>query len=273
MVDKFSRQTFHVYNPLTLKSVGEEPRVIVHSEGYWHLAVTAFIFRGTLPDNFEVLVQERSSYVDIAQKRFDQSLATQLIVEDGSDTNKALLRGLKEELDIDSNELLDVFCWNRLGDIFISKSYPDNPELWNREIVTNYCVHVPHDIRIKGNFKVLGFEWLPWSEFCDLVRMQPNNFTKSVRLYTVADSIADELNGVFNAMLGKKTPKMLDKKMYYLSLDAADLVGFDSSLNEPEMYKTSYTMRRMRLDRQPSTEEIKKLLFGKTRVVNQLVLS
>lgn len=265
MNDGQNRQTFSVYDPRTLDKIGEKMRTDVHSEGDWHLAVTAFIFRGSSIDDIEVLVQERSQYVDIAQKHFDQSLATQLIVEDNEDTNQALYRGLREELDISEDELLKVFKWNNLGDILISKRYDDNPELWNREIVTNYLVRVKSSIVMKKNFKVQGYEWLPWLEFCDLVKMQPNNFTKSVRLYTVIDSISREIDECMKAMVSGGDVNQLQRKIYYLSMDNSDLVLFEGSKLRVEAYKTAYTMRRTEVQNVINGEYIKSAIFSSDR--------
>lgn len=271
MNDGQNRQTFSVYDPRTLKKIGEKLRTAVHSEGDWHLAVTAFIFRGSTIDDIEVLVQERSQYVDIAQKHFDQSLATQLIVEDNEDTDQALYRGLREELDISEDELIKVFKWNSVGDIFISKRYDDNPELWNREIVTNYLVRVKSNIVMKKNFKVHGYEWLPWLEFCDLVKMQPNNFTKSVRLYTVIDSISREIDECMKELVTQGEVNHLARKIYYLSMDNSDLVLFEGTKQLVEVYKTAYTMRRTEVQNEISGSFIKSAIFSSDRNIVSLL--
>lgn len=258
MSDTLLRQTFHIYDPVSLDKIDQKLRVNVHSEGDWHLAVTAFIFRLGKDNEVEVLVQERSQYVDIAQKHFDQSLATQLIVEDQGDTEVALRRGLIEELNINDKHIMKIFKWNDPGDIYISKQYIDNPELWNREIVVNYCVMISPHVVIENNFKVKGIEWLPWPEFCDLVRMQPNNFTKSVRMYAVADSAASELNKVMYAMAHEETPKKFSKKMFYLSLYDVDVALYDTSI---EVYKTNYTMRKIHDVSKLSSDTVKSIIF------------
>lgn len=242
MQDNISRQIFRVYDPKTYLEIGQKYRVNVHSEGDWHLAVTGFVFRKNTQGELEVLVQERSQYVDIAQKHFDQSIATQLILEDGGDTDTALKRGLLEELNIERKDIISYFKCNEIGDIYISKQYAENPELWNREIVVNYCVLVKDDIKIENNFKVNAIEWIPWSEFCDLVRMQPNNFTKSVRIYAVADSISTELYKIMNLIINGEEPIKLKRRINYLSLYDYDLVTID---NEIEIYRTNYIMRRI----------------------------
>lgn len=273
MSDNLLRQTFRVYDPVSLREVGQKLRVNVHSEGDWHLALTAFIFRENKDLEIEVLVQERSQYVDIAQKHFDQSLATQLVIDDNSSVDHALTRGLFEELGISKSDVISKFQWNNIGDIFISKQYLDNPELWNREIVVNYCVQIDPKVVIENNFKVKGTEWLPWSEFCDLVRMQPNNFTKSVRMYAVADSVASELNNVMRELIGGKKPKTFSKKMYYLSLFDTDVVVVDDPNELVEIYKTNYTMRKIGNDGDLTGEHVKRVLFEDVRDKRKILFS
>lgn len=259
-----SRQTFHVYDPLSLKLIGEKLRVDVHSSGDWHLAVTAFIFRRDKSGNMQVLVQKRSQFVDIAQNTYDQSLATQLIVEDKNSIEDAFYRGLREELGISKTEIVSLFKWNEIGDIYISKHYNDNPELWNREIVTTYFAQVKDSVKIVGNYKVAGYEWLTWSEFCDLVRMQPNNFTKTTRIYTVVDKIAEEIDQVVVDMFDKKIPQKLSKKVYYASYDNSDFVGFESTDgNYSEAYSTDYIMKQLKLKSIPTIDQIKRYIFSR----------
>lgn len=266
MFSQDKRQKFYIYDPFSLAKIGSKLRVDVHSNGDWHYAVTAFIFFRTVNGDIYVLAQERSQYVDIAQKHFDQSLATQLIVEDEESTDNALARGLKEELSLDKGSVKNIFKWNNIGDIVISKCYAENPDLWNREFVVNYLVEVDEHVSIKENFKVDAYRWLPWREFCDLVRMQPNNFTKSVRIFTVADSIEDEIYKAMSDISSARKPIMLNKKIYYLSQDYDDYVGFESGTHPNiEAYKTTYTMRKYDHTSLTGLESLKKIIFGTTR--------
>jgi len=99
-----SRQVFNVVDPISGKIIGKKTRSKVHRDGSWHRAVNAFVVRKNSKSEFEILVQERSKLVDLAQLKFDQSLATQVLIEDKDDTKKALIRGLREELGIDEND-------------------------------------------------------------------------------------------------------------------------------------------------------------------------
>lgn len=271
MLSQEKRQKFYIYDPSTLQKIGSKLRVDVHSGGDWHLAVTAFIFYRNANGDIFVLAQERSQYVDIAQKHFDQSLATQLIVSDEENTDRALGRGLKEELSLDLSSVKTKFKWNNTGDITISKKYAENPDLWNREFVTNYLLEVDENVEITQNFKIDAYRWLPWREFCDLVRMQPNNFTKSVRIFTVADSIEDILYKAMIDITENKTPTMLDKKVFYMSQDYDDYVGFETKdTSSVESFKTTYTMRKNDANSKLSLEDIKRCIFASNRDHSQI---
>ena len=88
-------QLFYIYNDEGNK-VGVKDRYSIHRNGDWHRGVQLNL----VCENF-LLMQKRSDTVDIAKGLFDQTLATQLIVEDEEDEIKALSRGLREEIGID----------------------------------------------------------------------------------------------------------------------------------------------------------------------------
>lgn len=261
-----SRQVFYTIDPVTLLPMSTKDRIDVHEDGDWHMAVTAFIFRVNLAGKIEVLIQERSEYVDIAQKHFDQSLATQLLLEDENDTEMALFRGLKEELDLHNDDIHQIQLWNTPGSVYISKQYKYNPELWNREIVSNYLIQIKYDAKMSGNFKVLGLEWLPWEEVCNLVRVRPNKFTKSVRLYCVCSDIANDIYEKMSKM-AESDAKIPDftGKIFYDSLADMDIIAVKTDGSSDwviEVYSTDYSMSKQRRIAKKEITNMQKLLFA-----------
>lgn len=264
----YSKQTFNIVDPLTMEVVEKKSRLKAHSEGSWHLALTAFICRkNTLTGNLEVLVQERSDYVDIAQKHYDQSLATQLLTIDNNDIDVALERGLFEELAIKDIDIKTKFLWNDWGNIYIEKRYSDNPDLWNRELVANYLVVLNDGVQIKGNFKVQSYKWLPWEELCNLVVSQPNRFTKTIRIFCVADSISDYLFEAMGKLIEGKNPKKYSDLIHYLSYESFDVVAYKRGVAyEMEVFKTNYSMRILKsLSAGRNYDILKKIIFSKEK--------
>lgn len=123
-----------VVDPAIGHLIGYKERSRVHSDGDFHVGIQAYIVRINEEGQTEVLVQKRSGVVDIAKGQFDQSLATQILAKDGGALKAALIRGLKEELDIDEDEI-EVAPLGLHAELKVYKKYADDPNLYNWEFI------------------------------------------------------------------------------------------------------------------------------------------
>lgn len=247
-VDKFfRRQVFDVIDPVNLKGKSRKNRLLVHTNGDWHMAATAFVVRDSSDVGLEVLVQTRSNFVDIACGASDQSVATQLLVQDGEDTEVAIRRGLSEELGIEHDELKQLVMWNEMGSAYVVKKYADDPTLWNREIVVNYVATLAEGTDMQTNFKVAGYEWLPWEVFVNLVRSHPSTFTKTARMYCANNRLVSELSNAFSTVLDNKEVVRFNSSLLYASFAENDYLvrKHGETMCKIEVYETKYQLAKV----------------------------
>lgn len=151
-------------------------RSLVHTDGDWHKGIQLNIIWCD-----EILLQMRSDCVDIAKNLMDQSLATQLLVEDEEDEYKALTRGLQEELGVtpDLDEIKMVASnWK------IIKSYEYDSNLHNREFVTLFEWRLKEKRIFKPNSaKVKQLIWMQLDEVKRMAQRDPSMFTKTFYMW------------------------------------------------------------------------------------------
>ncbi|MFE5489157.1 hypothetical protein ACFQ7Z_04230 [Streptomyces virginiae] len=171
---------FPVFDPVTGAAISHKPRNLVHTDGDWHRGIHANIVRPNALGTFDILIQQRASGVDLAGGKYDQSLATQMTEQDGLDEEKALRRGLLDELAVTPLRL------ERLErELRIVKTYAEHPGALNRELITLFGVVADRDrddLR-PVSAKVAQVEWVEWSDFLRRFRRRPGAFTKTSAFY------------------------------------------------------------------------------------------
>ena len=190
-----SQQIFPVIDPLTSKTIGYKPRHQVHTDGDWHMGIQVNIIRLKRIGEPEILIQERSDLVDISLGKLDQSLATQMLIADNGDKLKALSRGLKEELEMtldqDVKEIVEI---GETGSFRISKTYPENPDVYNREINSLFLIFTNRNTISPQSPRVKKTYWMSLDDFRDLIHVNPNRFTKTARFYFINNDFRKRLN-------------------------------------------------------------------------------
>lgn len=169
-----NNQLFYIYNNKGNK-IGIKDRYSVHQNGDWHRGVQLNLICGDL-----LLMQQRSNEVDIAKGLFDQTLATQLIVEDNENDFKALSRGLREEIGIDINTLSVKHI---AGPRKIIKRYEYDEALYNREFVSLYQAYFPIQDLKPVNPKVRNLFWKPIGEVKKDAINNPKKYTKTFLMW------------------------------------------------------------------------------------------
>jgi len=166
---------FYIYDENLIK-IGVKARRLVHTDGDWHKGIQLnIIWRD------EILLQMRSDCVDIAKNLMDQSLATQLLIEDEEDEYKALTRGLKEELgvtpDLDEIKML-------VSNQKIIKIYEYDSTLYNREFVTLFEWRLKEKRIFKPNStKVKQLIWMQLDEVKRIAQCEPSLLTKTFYMW------------------------------------------------------------------------------------------
>lgn len=152
--------------------MGLVERDIVHKTGLYHKNVQVnIIHKGKL------LLQERSSYVDIAKGCCDQSLATHLLKGEG--VNGAIKRGLKDELGIKTTcSKLHYIA----GPVKIVKRYKYDKSLYNREFVYLYKVDVYPKPKLVCP-KIKRLFWKPIKEVIEDVKNNPDKYTQTFQMW------------------------------------------------------------------------------------------
>jgi hypothetical protein len=223
MQDQKLRQILPVVDPQTGKVISKAKRSDVHTKGLWHKALNAFIVR-VRNGIVELLVQERSGLVDIAQHSYDQSLATQLLLEDADDYTAALARGLKEELNVDLGKVAKYIQFNREGNIRISKRYNYNSSLWNREIITSYFILLDSKVNLQLSSKTSSVKWVGVEDFINLMQINPSGFTKTPRIFYSSEEIRKQYYNVINVLVKGLDWKEIEGKYDFISDIDKDLL-------------------------------------------------
>lgn len=167
-------QAFYIYTE-TGERLGIKDRGLVHRHGDWHRGVQLNLY-----NNGDLLLQRRSGVVDIAKGLLNQSLATQLVVEDHESDVIALRRGLLSELGIN---IATLAVTHVAGPVKITKRYEYDPGLLNREFVTLYQAELPHRDVSSGNIKVAELFWMPVNKVKSLAHQDKTQFTKTFLMW------------------------------------------------------------------------------------------
>jgi len=171
-----------VFDPASEAFLGYRSRADIHRDGDWHRGVQAFVVRPNAYGTFDTLVQMRSGAVDIGRYKYDQSLATQMTIEDGLEESATLERGLREELGVTAYRSIHVPVTLR-----IVKTYEDDIGILNRELISLHIVSTPQQPSVPSACgKIQHFEWIEWNEFLAFFDMQPQAFTKTGQFYLPA---------------------------------------------------------------------------------------
>lgn len=182
-------QTFPVFNPKSGEFLFHEKRHIIHTQGHWHKAIQANIIRQK-GDNFEILMQIRSSVVDIGKEKFDQSLATQMTITDMFSEENTLHRGLLEELGIKSYKRKIKMQKN----LQIIKTYDYDLSKINRELLSLFILEVSPNTHIKAHSpKIKALKWVSWKDFLKRIETNPTIFTKTAQFYFRTRAIREEI--------------------------------------------------------------------------------
>lgn len=173
-------ELFPTFDGLTREFLCYKERPLVHTEGDWHRGVQANVIRRNQNGNFDFLVQQRSGIVDLSKYKFDQSLATQMTVEDDLNEESTLHRGLRDELGICS-----YLAKKRINpDFQIVKTYEEDPNKLNREFISLYIVLVGIEQQISlGCEKIFSVRWMGWNEFLTFFEENPSAFTQTAQFY------------------------------------------------------------------------------------------
>ena len=117
--------------------------------------------------------------MDIAKRLLDQSLAVQLLVEDGENEQAALGRGLEQELG-----LYGIRPEKVAGPVKIVKTYDYDPKLLNREFVSLYRVTLRKKPKLDtSSWKIDDLFWMDMEQVRKLIQQRPQMFTKTFRMW------------------------------------------------------------------------------------------
>lgn len=185
-------QMLPVFNPQSGEFIFYEKRNLVHTRGHWHKGIQANIIKKK-GNSFEILMQVRSAIVDVAKKKFDQSLATQMTYADALSEENALHRGLLEELGVNSYERKVKMQ----ADIRIIKTYEDDWSTINCELISLFILEVSPDTFIKAySPKIQSLEWVSWKNFLKRIETNPTVFTKTAQFYFRTKEIREEIESL-----------------------------------------------------------------------------
>lgn len=210
-------QIFPVFNPKSGEFLFHEKRHLIHTQGHWHRAIQANIIKKK-GNSFEILMQVRSSMVDISKKKFDQSLATQMTVADMFSEENTLHRGLLEELGISSYKRKVKMQ----KDIRIIKTYENDLSKINHELLSLFILEVPPDTLIKAHSpKIQSLEWVSWKDFLKRIETNPTIFTKTAQFYFRTKEIRTEIESLsmqlIQGKLIREKPRLVNS--FYLHIN------------------------------------------------------
>lgn len=170
---------FPVFEPINGNFLHYQGRLKVHTAGDWHKGIQAHVVRPNDAGTFDILVQVRSDDVDIGKGRYDQSLATQMLKEDNLSELAALHRGLSVELGIH-----DFTCEKLEVELRIIKTYQQEMEVFNRELLSLFLVHVNESAQIAAlSSKTEQLLWVDWDSLIGFFETNPLQFTKTAQFY------------------------------------------------------------------------------------------
>ncbi len=217
----YGEQTFPVFDPLTEDFIRYEERVRVHTTGDWHRGVQAHVVRPNNIGTFDILVQMRSEVVDIGKQKYDQSLATQMLREDGLSELAALYRGLSSELGI------KYFTYERFqAQMRIIKTYEEEIEARNRELISLYFVHVENGAQIGVlSSKTQQLLWVDWDSLLTFFETDPTQFTKTAQFYLGNPELRRNVAAATYQFLGIANPEQPDSDLADKVFLHVDLVG------------------------------------------------
>lgn len=189
----YKGQTFPIICPISLGLRSYKPRKVVHLDGSWHIGIQANIIRKNKQGSFDILIQKRSQIVDLSPGCLDQSLAVQLLKKDGFHFEKALFRGLREELGIERAQIKKMKLVTNLN-LAILKRYKPRQAFTNRERIFLYLIELNQKVQPKiHSKKVDELFWISWSELKKAIQKNETAFTKTACFYFGYKPILDEI--------------------------------------------------------------------------------
>lgn len=218
-----SLNLFPIFNPITNQFIDYKDRYHVHRNGDWHVGIQANIIIKN-SDTFNILVQERSSEVDIGLNKFDQSLATQMCILDNFSPEQALKRGLLFELGITKYEYKKI-----PNKLFIIKKYYSQREMFNREMLHMFIVKIEDTSQINiSTTKIKNLYWMEWKDFLNFFYKNKNKFTKTSQFYFSNKKILKNIKIIQEDLANSSTPRVLD--------NSYDIIHIDKSNREKKSY-------------------------------------
>lgn len=158
------------------KRIGSSSREEVHTKGLWHKGVQLNIL---FED--EILLQTRSSQVDISKGLIDQTIAVQMLEVDNEDEISALKRGALEELAV-KLEINKIVLKSR--NVRISKTYIENSTLINNEFVSLYEYNIEtKNLIIDPCIKLRNFFWEKIERVKKDSIERPYKYTQTFRMW------------------------------------------------------------------------------------------
>lgn len=158
------------------KRIGSSSREHVHTQGLWHKGVQLNILYQD-----EILLQTRSSQVDISKGLIDQTIAVQMLEIDNEDEISALKRGAFEELAIEL-EINKMVLKSK--NVRISKTYVEDSTLINNEFVSLYEYHVEtKNFIIEPCVKLKDFFWEKIDKVKNDSIQRPSKYTQTFRMW------------------------------------------------------------------------------------------
>lgn len=209
---------FPTFDPISKSFRYYKARHLVHTDGDWHIGIQANIIKKNNHGSFDILLQQRSSIVDIAKYKYDQSLATQMIKDDNLSITSALKRGLSEELGIERYR-----CMKLDTNIYIIKTYDEDRDILNREIIHLFIVTVDPDEDIKTtNPKVLKLGWMSWDIFKDFYNYQKEIFTKTAQFYFSTSEILSTIEKISYTIINSvddidRNRTLMDRTFFHIN--------------------------------------------------------
>jgi isopentenyldiphosphate isomerase len=211
-----------VFEAVTRRVIERKTRAAVHRDGDWHQGSQALILRTTGKGEVQVLLQGRSEQVDISKGRYDQSLATQLLVKDDGDLERALKRGLQEELGLREGDVKIVQVGEN-GWLTAIKQYAEDPALLNREFRSLFLVQVDVTTTVRAmSPKVATVEWVDWEALTQRIQAEPTTFTKTARAHLLDPTAGSAVEQAIDDFLHGRPQKPLPFRSLGYYGDEAD---------------------------------------------------